>query len=62
VCMEFHDLNKAFLKDNFPTPFINHIVDECAGYEVFSFMDGFLGYNQIQINPADQHKKTFICP
>jgi hypothetical protein len=56
VCMEFHDLNKAFPKDNFPTPFIDQIVDECAGCEVFSFMDGFSGYNQIQIKPEDQHK------
>ena len=28
----------------------------------FSFMDGFFGYNQIQIKPKDQHKNTFICP
>ena len=28
----------------------------------FSFMDGFSGYNQIQIKLEDQHKKTFICP
>jgi hypothetical protein len=25
-------------------------------------MDGFLGYNQIQIKPKDQHNTTFICP
>jgi hypothetical protein len=62
VCMDFHDLNKACPKDNFPTPFIDQIVDECAGCEVFSFMDGFSGYNQIQIKPEDQHKTTFICP
>jgi hypothetical protein len=62
VCMEFHDLNKAFPKDNFPTPFIDQIVDECVGCEVFSFMDGFSGYNQIQIKPEDQHKTAFICP
>jgi hypothetical protein len=62
VCMEFHDLNKACPKDNFPTPFIGHILDECAGRKIFSFMDRFLGYNQIQIKPKDQHKMTFICP
>jgi hypothetical protein len=53
VCTEFHDLNKAYPKDNFPTPFIDQIIDECAGYEAFSFMDGFLGYNQIQIKLED---------
>jgi hypothetical protein len=25
-------------------------------------MDGFSGYNQIQIKPEDQHKMEFICP
>jgi hypothetical protein len=25
-------------------------------------MDGFSGYNQIQIKPEEQHKTTFICP
>jgi hypothetical protein len=62
VCMDFRDLNKAYPKDNFPTPFIDHILDECVGSEVFSFMDGFSGYNQIQIKPKDQHKMTFIFP
>jgi hypothetical protein len=29
---------------------------------MYSFMDGFSGYNQINIAPADQHKTAFICP
>ena len=62
ICTDFHDLNCACPKDNFPTPFIDQILDECAGSEVFSFMDGFSGYNQIQIKPEDQHKTAFICP
>jgi hypothetical protein len=39
--MDFLDLNKACPKGNFPTTFIDQIVDECVGCEVFSFMDGF---------------------
>jgi hypothetical protein len=62
VCMYFQDLNKACPKDNFLTPFIDQILDECAGREVFYFMDGFLGYNQIQIKLEDQHKTAIICP
>jgi hypothetical protein len=58
--MNFRDLNKSCPKGNFPTPFIGQIVDECVVCEAFSFMDGFLGYNQIHINPKDQHKTTFI--
>ena len=47
ICTDFCDLNHACPKDNFLTPFIDQILDECAGSEVFSFMDGFSGYNQI---------------
>jgi hypothetical protein len=60
--MDFQDLNKYYPKDNFPTSFIDQILDECAGSEIFSFMDGFSGYNQIQIRLEDQHKTYFICP
>jgi hypothetical protein len=62
VCMDFQDLNKACPKENFLTPFIDQILNECAGSKAFYFMDGFLGYNQIQIKLEDQHKTTFICP
>jgi hypothetical protein len=61
VHMEFHDLNKVCPKDNFPMPFIDQILDECASSEIFSFMDGFSGYNQIQIKPKDLYKMEFIC-
>ena len=41
VCIDFRDLNRSYPKDNFPTPFLDQILDECAGSKVFSFMDGF---------------------
>ena len=62
MCIDFRDLNKACLKDNYPTPFIDQIIDECAGNEMFSFMDRFSDYNQISICLEDQHKTAFICP
>jgi hypothetical protein len=61
VCIDYRDINKACPKDNFPTPFVDQIVDDCARSEIFSLMDGFSGYNQINILPADQHKTAFIC-
>jgi hypothetical protein len=45
VCIDYRDLNKACPKDNYPTPFINQIIDNCAGSVIFSFMDGFSGYS-----------------
>jgi hypothetical protein len=47
VCMDFCDLNKSCPKDNFSTTFIDHILNECVGRKVFSFMDRFSRYNQI---------------
>jgi len=60
VCIDFRDLNKAYPKDNFPAPFINQIIYECEGNEIFSFMDDFSGYNKITIHPKYQHNTTFI--
>ena len=47
VCFDYRDLNKACPKDNYPTPFIDQIIDDCADCEVFYFMDGFFRYKQI---------------
>jgi hypothetical protein len=62
VYVYYRDINKSCPKDNFPTPFVDHIVNDCIESEIFSLMDGFFIYNQINILPADQHKTTFICP
>ena len=62
MCVDYWDVNQACPKDNYPTPFINQIIDDYAGCEIFLFMDGFSGYNQINIRPEDQHKTAFICP
>ena len=53
VCIDFKDLSKACPKDDFPLPNIDMIIDSLAGYEMLSFVDGFLGYNQIKIKESD---------
>jgi hypothetical protein len=62
VCVDYRDINKSCPKDNYPTPFVDRIVENCAGSEIFSLMDGFSGYNQRNIFPTDQHNTAFICP
>jgi hypothetical protein len=62
VCVDYRDINKACPKDNFPTPFVDQIVDNFAKREKFSLMDSFSGFNQINIIPVYQHKTTFIFP
>jgi len=62
ICVDYRELNKATKKDHFPLPFINQVLDGLAGKKFFSFLDGFSGYNQIQISLEDQDKTTFTCP
>jgi hypothetical protein len=62
ICVDYRDINKAYAKDNYLTPFVDHIIDYCANNKIFSLMDGFSCYNQIKILPADQHKTAFIFP
>jgi hypothetical protein len=47
MCLDFRELNKATLKDYFPLPFIDQVLDTLAGKRYFSFLDGYSGYNQI---------------
>jgi hypothetical protein len=53
MCVDFRELNKATLKDYFPFPFIDQVLDTLARKKYFSFLDGYSGYNQIQIDPED---------
>jgi len=62
MCVDYRDLNRASLKDDFPLPHIDVLVDNTAQFSVFSFMDGFSGYNQIKMSPDDMEKTTFITP
>ena len=62
VCVDFRDLNKACPKDDFPLPNIDTLVDATAGHEMFSFMDGFSGYNQIKMASGDAEKTAFRTP
>ena len=62
VCVDYIDLNKACLKDSFPLPRIDQIVDAVAGHEILSFMDAFSRYHQIPLHPPDIEKMVFITP
>ena len=55
----FQNLNKACLKDEFPIPNMDMLIDSTAGHVIFSFMDGFSGYNQIRMSPKDAAKTAF---
>lgn len=39
MCIEYTDLNKAILKNPFPLPCIDQVVDAVVGHEVLYFLD-----------------------
>jgi len=58
--VDFTDLNKAFPKDSYPLPSIDALVDNALGCKLLSFLDAFLGYNQICMHPRDECKTAFM--
>ena len=62
VCIDYTDLNDACLKDNFPLPRIDHIIDASTGHDMLFFLDAFFGYHQIPMHPPDAKKTSFITP
>jgi len=62
VCINFHDLNAACLKDKFPLPITDVMIANTCGFERMSFMDGFSGYNQIKMHPDDEKHTSFRAP
>jgi len=60
MCVDFTDLNKACLKDSYPLPSIDALVDSASGCRMLSFLDAFSGYNQIKMHARDECKTTFM--
>jgi len=60
MCVDFTDLNKACLKNSYPLPSIDALVDSASGCKLLSFLDAFSGYNQIKMHPRDERKIAFM--
>jgi hypothetical protein len=61
VCINYRKLNSMTRKDHFPLPFMDQILETVARHEYYCFLDGYSGYNQIEIALEDQEKAIFTC-
>ena len=50
------------MKDNYPLPKMDHILQKAVGAEIISMMEGFSGFNQIKVLLEDQEKTSFTTP
>jgi hypothetical protein len=62
MCVDYTSLNKACLKDPFPLPRIDQVIDLTARCELLCFLDAYSGYHQIPLVEVDQPTTTFITP
>jgi hypothetical protein len=60
--MDFRNLNRATLKDEYPMPVAETLINVAASNKILSFMDGNAGYNQIFMALEDIHKTAFRVP
>jgi hypothetical protein len=59
LCVDFRALNRASVKDNFPLPNMELILQQVVGSQMMSLLDDFSGYNQIRVKRDDKYKTTF---
>jgi len=62
LCIDFKNLNKVTLKDNYPLPKMDHILQRVVGASQLSLLDGYSSYNQVLVHEDDEDKITFTTP
>jgi hypothetical protein len=62
LCIDFHNLNRATPKDEYPMPIDDPLINNASGNKIISFLDGNAEYNQIFMAEVDASKTAFICP
>ena len=58
--MDCRSLNKVMIKNKYPVPLIQDVLDKLSGASVFTKLDLRSGYWQVRVAEGDKHKTTCV--
>ncbi|CAF0976548.1 unnamed protein product, partial [Brachionus calyciflorus] len=59
-CIDFRKLNEQTIKDAYPIPRIDEVIEPVFDAKIFTIIDLIQGYWQVEIDEQDKHKTAFI--
>lgn len=60
MCVDYRQLNDCTIKDLFPLPLMDDLLQAVGNCQYFSSLDLTQGYHQIAVKPEDRHKTAFV--
>ena len=59
LCIDYRELNKVTIRNQYPLPRIDDLFDQLQGAKVLSKIDLRSGYHQLRVHDEDVPKTTF---